>query len=103
VQALLRAAGIEGATSHSLRRWHANTLRRQGVDLVVIQGQLGHSLLATTAVYMGASECGALGRGSQGEVLKRLWRNTDEQAVSRAPDWGRCTITCHNALNEAAF
>ena len=56
VQALLRGAGIEGATSHSLRRSHANTLRRHGVDLVVIQGQLGHSSLATTAVYMGASE-----------------------------------------------
>jgi integrase/recombinase XerD len=56
VQALLRAAGIAGATSHSLRRTHANTLRRHGVDLVVIQGQLGHASLSTTAVYMGASE-----------------------------------------------
>jgi integrase/recombinase XerD len=56
VRGLLMAAGIEGATSHSLRRTHANTLRRQGLDLIVIQGQLGHASLSTTAVYMGASQ-----------------------------------------------
>jgi integrase/recombinase XerD len=56
VDGLLRAAGIEGASSHSLRRPHANTLRRQGVDLVVIQGQLGHARLDTTAAYLSASE-----------------------------------------------
>lgn len=52
---LLRAANATCATSHSLRRTHANTLRRAGVDMVVIQGQLGHSSLATTAAYLSVS------------------------------------------------
>ena len=39
------------ASSHSLRRTHANTLRRTGVDLKVIQEQLGHSSLAVTERY----------------------------------------------------
>lgn len=56
VDALLTAAAIQGASSHSLRRTHANTLRRHGVDMVVIQGQLGHASLATTAAYLSASE-----------------------------------------------
>lgn len=56
VDGLLRAAGIQGASSHSLRRSHANTLRRNGVDLTVIQGQLGHHNLNTTAIYMSTSE-----------------------------------------------
>jgi len=45
------AAGVENASSHSLRRTHANTLRRNGVDLKVIQEQLGHSSLAITERY----------------------------------------------------
>ena len=45
------AAGVENASSHSLRRTHANTLRRQGADLKVIQEQLGHSSLAVTERY----------------------------------------------------
>lgn len=56
VDGLLEAAGIQGASSHSLRRSHANTLRRAGVDLTIIQGQLGHQDLATTAEYLSASE-----------------------------------------------
>ena len=44
-------AGVEHASSHSLRRTHANTLRRNGVDLKVIQEQLGHSSLAVTERY----------------------------------------------------
>jgi len=55
VDGLLKAAGVDGATSHSLRRTHANTLRRQGVDVVVIKDQLGHASLATTAAYLSAS------------------------------------------------
>lgn len=45
-------AGIPNATSHSLRRTHANTMRRNGVDLRIIQEQLGHSRLTTTATYL---------------------------------------------------
>jgi len=45
------AAGVENTSSHSLRRTHANTLRRNGVDLKVIQDQLGHSSLAVTERY----------------------------------------------------
>lgn len=47
-----RAANIPNATSHSLRRTHANTLRRKGIDLRIIQMQLGHSRLTTTAQYL---------------------------------------------------
>lgn len=48
-------AGIVGASSHSMRRTHAQTLRRAGADLTVIKEQLGHSSLAITGRYMGAS------------------------------------------------
>lgn len=44
-------AGIRHASSHSLRRTHANMLRRNGADLKIIQEQLGHSSLATTERY----------------------------------------------------
>ena len=40
------AAGVEGTSSHSLRRTHANALRRRGVDMAIIQEQLGHASLA---------------------------------------------------------
>ena len=46
------AVGIPQASSHSLRRTHANALRRNGVDLKVIQSQLGHSSLAVTEKYL---------------------------------------------------
>lgn len=49
---VFRDAGVCNATSHSLRRTHANTLRRKGVDLRIIQKQLGHSRLSTTAAYL---------------------------------------------------
>jgi integrase/recombinase XerD len=48
---MFKAAGIRHASSHSLRRTHANALRRNGVDLKIIQEQLGHSSLATTERY----------------------------------------------------
>lgn len=54
IGALSRAffvAGIQGASSHSLRRTHANALRRGGVDLHIIQLQLGHASLAITERY----------------------------------------------------
>lgn len=48
---LFERAGVAHASSHSLRRTHANMLRRNGADLKVIQEQLGHSSLATTERY----------------------------------------------------
>lgn len=53
---LMSAAGIQGASSHSLRRTHANTARRQGVDILIVQRQLGHARINTTAEYLSASE-----------------------------------------------
>ncbi len=50
---MFRAAGAPNASSHSLRRTHANTLRRNGADLKLIQEQLGHASLATTETYFG--------------------------------------------------
>jgi integrase/recombinase XerD len=44
-------AGVEHASSHSLRRTHANMLRRNGADFKIIQEQLGHSSLAITERY----------------------------------------------------
>jgi integrase/recombinase XerD len=44
-------AGVANASSHSLRRTHANTLRRHGADLMIIKEQLGHSSLSTTQRY----------------------------------------------------
>lgn len=45
-------AGVANASSHSLRRTHANTLRRNGADLMIIKEQLGHSSLAITRRYL---------------------------------------------------
>ena len=48
---MFNIAGVENASSHSLRRTHANMLRRHGADLKIIQQQLGHSSLTTTERY----------------------------------------------------
>ena len=48
---MFKSAGIAHASSHSMRRTHANTLRRNGVDLKIIKEQLGHSSLAITDRY----------------------------------------------------
>jgi integrase len=48
---MFNVAGVENVSSHSLRRTHANRLRRNGVDLKIIQQQLGHSSLAVTERY----------------------------------------------------
>lgn len=47
-----KAAGVAHASTHSMRRTHANALRRAGVDLKIIQDQLGHSSLAITERYL---------------------------------------------------
>ena len=48
---MFREAGVANASSHSLRRTHANTLRRNGADLMIIKEQLGHASLAITQRY----------------------------------------------------
>ena len=51
LKTMFAAAGVANASSHSLRRTHANRLRRRGADLHVIKEQLGHASLATTQRY----------------------------------------------------
>jgi integrase/recombinase XerD len=46
-----RKAAVSNASTHSLRRTFANGLRKAGVDLKIIQDQLGHSTLAITERY----------------------------------------------------
>jgi len=48
---MFQDAAVPNASSHSLRRTHANSLRRLATDLLIIQEQLGHSSLATTQRY----------------------------------------------------
>jgi len=48
---ILAEAGVANASSHSMRRTHGNTLRRNGADLKLIQEQLGHASIQTTAIY----------------------------------------------------
>jgi integrase/recombinase XerD len=51
-KALLEARGISNASSHSLRRTHAQGLEAQGASVRVIQVQLGHESVATTERYL---------------------------------------------------
>ena len=48
---IAKVAGVENVSTHSLRRTCANSLRRNGVDLKIIQEILGHSTLAITEAY----------------------------------------------------
>jgi len=48
---MFERGGVSGVSSHSLRRTHANSLRRAGADLKIIQQQLGHASLSTTERY----------------------------------------------------
>ena len=57
---------IPNATSHSLRKTHANLMRRTGCDLVLIQAQLGHRSLATTQRYLMATPA------ELGEAVRKL-------------------------------
>lgn len=51
---LMAERGIGNASSHSLRRTHAQGLEAQGASVRVIQRQLGHRSIHTTELYLAA-------------------------------------------------
>lgn len=53
---LYRAAGIDGASSHSGRRTYATSIASQGVGLRVLMRLMGHRNVSTTAVYIDAND-----------------------------------------------
>jgi len=52
IKKLMIKAGIEDASSHSLRKCCANSLRRNGADMEVIRSVLDHSNLSITSAYI---------------------------------------------------
>jgi integrase/recombinase XerD len=54
----IRAAGItdKRITAHSLRHYLGTTLLGNGVNIRVVQEQLGHASLATTQIYTGVTQ-----------------------------------------------
>lgn len=53
---LYRQAGLDGATSHSGRRWFITRLSSRGTSVSVIMRLAGHKNLATTQRYVEVSE-----------------------------------------------
>ena len=53
---LYRAVGIAGASSHSGRRSFATAISAKGVGIRVLMRALGHKNLATTILYVDASD-----------------------------------------------
>jgi len=53
---LYRAAGIDGASSHSGRRTYATSIASKGVGLRVLMRLMGHRNVSTTAVYIDAND-----------------------------------------------
>jgi integrase/recombinase XerD len=58
IATLMDQCGVLNASSHSLRRTHAQGLEEQGVSVRVIQRQLGHKRLETTTQYLAANPPG---------------------------------------------
>jgi integrase/recombinase XerD len=56
LQRLYKAAGVDGASSHSGRRTFATNLAEQGVGVFVLKELLGHASIQTTSVYVDAGE-----------------------------------------------
>ena len=54
IKKLMVQSGIDNASSHSLRRTHAQALETNGVSPRIIQRQLGHRRLETTVEYLAA-------------------------------------------------
>lgn len=54
VKKIYKESGVyrNGLTIHSLRHTYAENLRKNGIDLKVIQTLMGHSSLATTDRYL---------------------------------------------------
>lgn len=52
IKRLMLDSGISNASSHSLRRTHAQALEERGVNPRIIQRQLGHKRLETTTQYL---------------------------------------------------
>jgi len=53
---LYKAAGVDGASSHSGRRTYATSIASQGVGLRVLMRLMGHRNVSTTAVYIDAND-----------------------------------------------
>ena len=53
---IYKAAGVDGASSHSGRRTYATSIASQGVGLRVLMRLMGHRNVSTTAVYIDAND-----------------------------------------------
>jgi len=77
---LLKAAGIFGATVHSLRHTFGTRLAQAGVPVTEIQRLLGHSSLTTTEIYMHVAP------GRLDEAVGRLDTRAEKNAYSQTAD-----------------
>lgn len=62
-----QADRLSRVSAHWLRHTHATRALDAGVDLTVVQENLGHASLATTSVYVSAAE------RKRAEQMRRLW------------------------------